>query len=131
MRYGDIMDYEIDVPESMKEMQVPKMTLQPLVENALYHGIKNMRRKGNIKITGEEHEKENVLIVEDNGIGMSEECLEQVKRSMHEGEQGGFGLTAVNERVKLYFGEQFGITLESREGQGSRMTVHLGRQQKI
>lgn len=131
VRYGDIMDYEIDVPESMKEMQVPKMTLQPLVENALYHGIKNMRRKGNIKITGEEHEKENVLIVEDNGIGMSEERLEQVKRSMHEGEQGGFGLTAVNERVKLYFGEQFGIMLESREGQGSRMTVHLGRQQKI
>ena len=90
-----------------------------------------MRRKGNIKITGEEHEKENVLIVEDNGIGMSEERLEQVKRSMHEGEQGGFGLTAVNERVKLYFEEQFGIMLESREGQGSRMTVHLGRQQKI
>lgn len=131
VRYGDIMDYEIDVPEELLEAEIPKMTLQPLVENALYHGIKNIRRKGSIRIIGEEKENEILLIIRDNGVGMTQERLESVKRAMAEGQKCGFGLSAVNERVKLYFGEEYGITMESGEGWGTRITVHLGRQQKM
>lgn len=131
VRYGDIMDYEITIPESMMEVQIPKMTLQPLVENALYHGIKKIRRKGLIQITGEASEDEVILNVSDNGIGMTRERLEEVRRSMAEGEKCGFGLSAVNERIKLYFGAQYGISIESEEGRGSRMIIRLGRQQKI
>ena len=113
------------------EVQIPKMTLQPLVENALYHGIKKIRRKGLIQITGEASEDEVILNVSDNGIGMTRERLEEVRRSMAEGEKCGFGLSAVNERIKLYFGVQYGISIESEEGRGSRMIIRLGRQQKI
>ena len=79
VRYQDILRYEITVPEDLYEYKIPKITIQPLVENALYHGIKNKRGQGTITITGERSENGFVLYVRDNGIGMTQERLNEVR----------------------------------------------------
>lgn len=76
-RYEDILDYEIDFKEQIMEFSTLKLTLQPIVENALYHGIKNCRKKGFLKISGWQEEEDILLKVEDNGIGMKPEELEK------------------------------------------------------
>ena len=79
VRYQDILRYEITVPEDLYEYKIPKITIQPLVENALYHGIKNKRGQGTITVTGKSKENGFVLYVRDNGIGMTQERLNEVR----------------------------------------------------
>lgn len=137
MRYSDILDYEIDIEPELLPHATLKMTLQPLVENALYHGIKNKRGKGLIRIRGQIVEYDILLIVEDNGIGMNldrltaiREELEQTRISENEAtEQArGFGLYNVHQRIRLYFGERYGIEIESEEGVGTILTVRIPKQ---
>ena len=78
MRYRDLMEYEIDIPDRLKFYMLPKLTLQPLVENALYHGIKNRRRKGYIRVTSRTQSECIILEVADDGAGMAQERLEEV-----------------------------------------------------
>ena len=79
VRYQDILTYDVDIPEEIANCKIPKITLQPLVENALYHGIKNKRGKGRIVVTGRREKDKCVIRVEDNGIGMTKERLNQVR----------------------------------------------------
>ncbi len=79
VRYQDILEYEICVPEEFNKYLIPKITIQPLVENALYHGIKNKRGQGRILVKAEKEEKFFYIQIEDNGIGIKEERLEQVR----------------------------------------------------
>lgn len=128
VRYQDILDYEVDVPEDIVEYTIPKITLQPLVENALYHGIKNKRGKGKITITGEQVQNYLLLYVEDNGIGITEERLKQISDKINnasdvEGEV--FGLHNVNERIRLKFGNRYGIHVDSIYGEGSKVSIML------
>ena len=119
MRYQDILNYEIDVPEELHRYLIPKITIQPLVENALYHGIKNKRGPGRIVISGRKEEDFLILQIEDNGIGMSKERLDQVKEGMNQKiptEKDIYGLYNVNERIRLNFGEKYGISIESIYG---------------
>lgn len=128
VRYQDIMDYSIEVPEDLFEYTIPKITLQPLVENALYHGIKNKRGKGHISITAELFEDYFMLKVTDNGKGMTLERLEEVKDSLVGKvlEQTDiYGIINVNERIKLAFGEGYGLSLESVSGEGTKVHVLL------
>jgi len=127
VRYRDILDYEIHLPKEMSEVKLPKLTLQPLVENALYHGVKEKRGQGMIKITCMEVEEGLCIVVEDNGIGMNQLQLEQVRGGLNGGEKVGFGLAAVQGRLKLYFGEAYGIRLDSVYGQGVRVEVLVPR----
>ena len=109
VRYQDILQYEICVPETLDHYLIPKITIQPLVENALYHGIKNKRGLGKITISGEDREDCFVLRVKDNGIGISEESLELLRNKLQTTMSGGeesFGLYNVNERIRLNFGEK-------------------------
>ena len=126
-RYQDIMDYEINIDEELYPYMIPKLTLQPLVENALYHGIKNKRGKGIIKIRGWKEGKRIFLEVSDNGIGMSEEALNKLRRSMYgingEVDESGFGLVNVNQRLQYYYGEEYGVYFESEENKGTEATV--------
>lgn len=133
VRYQDILEYEIDVPEELDYCLIPKITLQPLVENALYHGIKNKRGKGKITITGAREESFFVLKVSDNGIGMTEERLKEIKDSLVNKNletSGIYGLYNVNERIILKFGEDYGIDVESTYGEGTRICVKLPLEQK-
>jgi two-component system sensor histidine kinase YesM len=133
VRYQDILDYSIDVPEEVYNAPVPKITLQPLVENALYHGIKNKRGKGNISITGKTENKCIYIYIEDNGMGMTEERLERISEKMNdpglfesEEDKGDvFGLSNVNERIKLKFGSRYGIHIDSVYGEGTTVTILL------
>ena len=128
MRYQDILQYEICVPEELKSNRIPKITLQPLVENALYHGIKNKRGKGMIRIDGELEGSDCILRVTDNGRGMTPERLEQVRegiRNRNVRETEIYGLYNVNERIRLNFGENYGITITSTYGEGTCVTVRL------
>ena len=128
MRYQDILQYEICVPEELNHCQIPKITLQPLVENALYHGIKNKRGKGLIRIEGELDGEDCILRIVDNGRGMTPERLEQVRegiRNRKARETDIYGLYNVNERIRLNFGENYGITITSTYGEGTCVTVRL------
>ena len=130
VRYEDILEFEIDVPETVTGSPIPKITLQPLVENALYHGIKNRRGGGRISITGEETENAVLLRVSDNGAGMSPERLAEVRRGLTGGapDEGTiYGLYNVGERIRLHFGEEYGISIDSTEGEGTVTTVRLPR----
>lgn len=126
-RYQDIMDYEIDMDEEIYPYSIPKLTLQPLVENALYHGIKNKRGKGLIRITGRKVKNRIYLTVEDNGIGMTEKELDKLRRGVYriqnEEDTSGFGLANVNQRLQYYYGEEYGVFFESQEGEGTQATV--------
>lgn len=128
VRYQDILQYDIQVPKELYAYYIPKITLQPIVENALYHGIKNKRGLGHITIHGREDQDGFVLSVEDDGIGMTEEKLAAVKheiKHMESKEKVVYGLYNIHERIRLNFGENYGITISSIYGQGTTVEVHL------
>ena len=122
MRYRDILEYDIEIDQDLYGYQILKLTLQPLVENALYHGIKYKRAKGHIQISAEKEGEVLHLIVSDDGIGMDEKELEQlqkeIERPCSETEKG-FGLANVNERIRMYFGADYGMKIESEKGKGT------------
>lgn len=128
VRYQDILQYEIQVPEPLFCYLIPKITIQPLVENALYHGIKNKRGIGKIMITGKREKDYFVLIVEDNGAGMSRERLEAVRKGMNQKSQTEkdiYALYNVNERIRLNFGQKYGLSIDSILGEGTTVQVML------
>lgn len=134
MRYRDILDYEIDVDEALLDCTMLKLILQPLVENALYHGIKNKRGGGAITVRGRALDGETLLFeVEDDGIGFEPDRLATLQRELAEATdiqpagEAGFGIYNVNSRLKLYYGNEYGLTLESCHTAGTRIRVRLPR----
>jgi two-component system sensor histidine kinase YesM len=130
IRYRDILDYVIDVDPEVLDATMLKLTLQPLVENALYHGIKNKRSGGVITVRGRRWDDGHLLVeVSDNGIGMTAEKVAQLRAALaNEGlaaRESGFGLCNVHQRVKLYYGKQYGLTVESEYGQGTRVLLDI------
>ena len=127
-RYQDILEYEIDVAEEYYDYTIPKITIQPLVENALYHGIKNKRGGGKINITAKDAGDDFVICVSDNGIGMTDERLAEVTKGLTgsaPAENAIYGLYNVNERIRLKFGATYGITLHSVYNEGSICNILL------
>lgn len=131
VRYRDILEYEIDIPDTLLSYPIPKLTLQPLVENALYHGIKNKRGGGVIAIVAYDCDTRIEIVVTDNGGGMSQEQLKQLRAGVYEGRSGSFGLKNVHQRLRLYCGEQAGLIFESEEGEGTTVTVCLPKQNQL
>ncbi len=130
IRYRDLMNYEIDIPEELKSFILPKLTLQPLVENALYHGIKIRRRKGLIRVVGRAQGENLTLEVADDGSGMTEERLKEVRASLTDGGREGFGLRTVHQRIQILFGGEYGLTVESAQGIGTRIIMTIPMQTK-
>ena len=126
-RYRDILEFEINIPKELGGIPVPKLSIQPLAENALYHGIKNRRGKGKILIEGREEEDALVLTVSDNGQGMTPERLHEVQEAIRTGKRAGFGLAAVAERIVLYYGPGYGMKISSEEGKGTTVEIRLGK----
>ena len=128
VRYQDIMQYEINIPEELNPYMIPKITIQPLVENALYHGIKNKRGLGKIIITGVKEKDYFRLIIEDNGIGINKDRLMQIRNEINNNKLDGkgiYGLYNVNERIRLNFGEEYGVSIESNYGEGTTVSIKL------
>lgn len=130
IRYEDILDYTINIEPALKDKIVLKMILQPLIENALYHGIKNKRGGGMLTVRGYEDKSGTVFEVEDNGIGMDAETLLKLKKKIEGGmeieEKGGFGLNNVAQRIRMYYGNSSDITIESEKNVGTCIKVYLG-----
>ena len=135
-RYQDIMSYEIDMEENMGEFMIPKLTLQPLVENALYHGIKESDQdRGTIWIRAfSESEDSIILKVEDDGAGMSQERIDQLNSWLKLKERGeevkAYGTLNVNDRIKIAYGDEYELHYEKRTGGGTVAVVRLKRLQK-
>ncbi len=122
-RYKNQFDYEFDVQESCKEYLCNKITLQPLIENALYHGL-NMIDEGHIKISIREDGDDVILDIEDNGVGMSEEQIAGLFEKENS-EKRGIGVKNVNDRIKIYFGDRYGITIRSELDVGTCVSIRI------
>ena len=128
IRYQDILDYEIDVPEELYINEIPKITVQPVVENALYHGIKEKRGGGKISVTGREDGGDYIITVSDNGIGMEPDRLGEVRDGLTDSSPDSkkiYGLYNVNQRIKLDFGDEYGLSIDSVYDEGTTVTIRL------
>lgn len=127
VRYHDILDYSIEIDPEIYEYQILKLTLQPLIENSLYHGIKYKRAKGEINVTGHKDGDNVVLIVEDTGVGMDEETLNRLREEINQPcvKTSGFGLANVNERIRMNFGQEYGMKIFSELNKGTRIEVTI------
>jgi two-component system sensor histidine kinase YesM len=132
MRYQDILDYKIEVDEAVVDDTILKLTLQPLVENALYHGIKPKRGGGTITVRAKQKSNGQVLLeVEDDGVGCTPYTLGRIQQEINSEadeitlEEGGFGLANVSKRIKLYYGKQYGLSIDSQYHEGTQITVAI------
>ncbi len=129
MRYRDILDFRIEVDEEVLNNTILKLILQPLVENALYHGIKNKRSGGTIIVRARQKNEHEVLLeVEDDGIGFTPDKLAQLQAELDDdsGEmilESGFAIGNVNKRIRLYYGKQYGLSIRSDYSVGTCATL--------
>lgn len=131
-RYPDKFFYRIICPEDFdyRTYSMLPLILQPLAENAFVHGIENLKAGGEIRIRIEPGTERLVIRIEDNGEGMSSERLDELQRKMNKKEISAgesIGLCNVHQRIRLFYGEAYGVTLESRPGEGTRVTTVLPR----
>lgn len=132
IRYHDRLNYRIEVEEARMDYRVIKLILQPLAENSIYHGIKEKRGAGQIRIWAEpffEGQKQCLkLVVWDDGAGIPADRLTVMNQALAEGvtdHSDGYGIYNVNERLRLYYGEEYGLSYESVEGQWTRAELRL------
>jgi two-component system sensor histidine kinase YesM len=129
MRYRSKFSYSIEVPEELQKLKILRLVLQPLVENAIYHGMKHKPETGHIRITGRRISGMIELIVADDGVGMPPEKLHaiiarlQSQNDAHS--SSGVGVQNVNHRIALYFGPAFGLRYESELEEGTTVFVRI------
>ena len=118
---------QIYIDESVKKVRIPKLLLQPIVENAVFHGLEPKGGMGTVIVNAWTDGRDLITEVIDDGIGMSEEQIRNIfiKQESVENRGHHIGLKNINERLKLYFGEQYGLTVESEEGVGVKVTVRV------
>lgn len=132
IRYHDRLNCQIEVSEEWMECRMIKLILQPLAENSIYHGIKEKRGSGQIRIWAEEFfdsQKQCLkLIVWDDGAGIPDDKLKTINQALEEGKtdhSDGYGIYNVNERLRLFYGEEYGLSYESEEGQWTKAVLML------
>jgi two-component system sensor histidine kinase YesM len=131
VRFQDVMEYEVDIPENLKGYAIPKMTLQPIVENALNHGIRHKRGKGLIRVSAQLRGDHILLTVEDTGAGMTRDQLDAYRQMLLTGEATmermghGFGVANVVRRLKIHYGAEVDLAVYSRVDEGTRLVISL------
>ncbi|MGA2613706.1 MAG: sensor histidine kinase [Spirochaetia bacterium] len=125
-RYKDKLSYEITFAPELAGHQILKLLIQPLVENAIYHGIKNMKGPGLILIAGQLDKGSIVIRISDNGVGMGPQQLEALRDGLIEPNQAnGVGVRNVQERIHVFFGLEYGVSFESAPGAGTVATIRI------
>ncbi len=127
VRFSNIFHVQYEIDESLCSVKVPKLVLQPLVENAIYHGIRPLKREGMIVLSVQRGEDGNVLLgVRDDGVGMTEEQIETLlgNRTIKESENG-FGLAGTIERIRLYYDNEQAVSIQSEPGQGTSIIISV------
>lgn len=127
MRYGDIIEMELHIPDELYTLRIPKMTLQPLVENSIYHGIRVKEgKKGKVEITAKTDGRDAWIIVSDSGTGMGKSEIEEMNRSISVHDDSfGYGVRNVNKRIELMFGRPYGLRFTGNENGGVTVIVRL------
>ena len=123
-RYKNQFRYQFDVDEACLSYYCNKITLQPIIENAIYHGMDRMVDEGMIRISIHQSEDKIIFTVEDNGVGMTEEQCEEVLKK-ERSDRAGIGIKNVNDRIKIYFGEEYGLTIKSELDEGTCVTIMM------
>jgi len=132
VRYRDILDFDIQIPEELYRYKILKLTLQPIVENSLYHGIKVKRGKGTILVTGCLKEDKIYFDIKDTGVGMSQAELASIRSKLTrpcKESDSGFGLANVNERIKMNYGPEYGVEIDSIQGEGTWVSIVIPAQE--
>ncbi|MEY8353708.1 sensor histidine kinase [Lachnospiraceae bacterium 54-53] len=127
-RLEDKLEYDMAGEETLMMQMVPKLILQPVVENAITHGIEPGRKKGIIRIMTEDRGDEILISVEDNGIGMTPEQLKRFREEIPDVEKEGrtgIGIRNVDRRLRLHYGDRYGLSIESRYGEGTVVRLRM------
>lgn len=130
IRYNDKFAAVLDIDAAILHYQIPKLILQPLVENAIIHGLESKMGQGLLTIRGRREGDELVFEISDNGVGISQKKLTALIREAEaEAEadlaSGSIGIPNVHRRIKLYYGNAYGLAIKSRRGQGTQITLRL------
>lgn len=128
IRFPEKFRLNMDVPEKFLPLPVIKLIFQPIVENAVFHGLEPKDGPGTLSITAWEEDGRTVFCVEDDGIGMNEDTLQALNNTLQNGTDGekfGIGLRNVNERIRLHYGSSFGLRVHSEPGQGTRVILRI------
>lgn len=127
MRYDNIIGSEIVVEPGVEESLIPKLTLQPLVENSIYHGMKVKEgKRGTFYLTAYRNEDEVVIKVSDTGTGMSQDAIDEMNEQLSRYEDSfGYGVRNVNKRIELLFGEGYGLYYQKNDSGGVTVVIHL------
>ncbi|AGX44601.1 sensor histidine kinase [Clostridium saccharobutylicum] len=126
IRYQDMIETEYDLDPRCDDFRIIKLVLQPLVENAIYHGIRNSKNKGKIKISTFQEEEKVLLTLEDNGAGMDESQV----RNITENRTTGIGVRATKERLRVFYGNEHEFIVESKKNVGTKITIKIPRIKK-
>ena len=123
-RYKNQFSYDFQIEEECLRYYCNKITLQPIIENAIYHGLDRMVDEGHIQIRIYSEGEDVIFRVEDNGVGMSEE---QCRSILHKepGDNSGIGIKNVNDRIKIYFGKEYGLSIESELDEGTTVIIRM------
>ncbi|OPJ61953.1 sensor histidine kinase [Clostridium oryzae] len=127
MRYSNRINLSIDIDEKIKDYDIPKITLQPIVENSIIHGILGRGNEcGNISITSETDDDIITIFVKDDGIGIPEDMLDKILSGEINSQKGsGYGLKNIDDRIKLSYGEQYGLTYKSVLSEGTTVEIKI------
>lgn len=123
-RYKNQFTYEFQVEKECLPYYCNKITLQPIIENAINHGLSRMVDEGHILIRIYEEKDDIIFQVEDNGVGMTEEQCQSILHK-EPGDSSGIGIKNVNDRVKIYFGKEYGLTIQSELDEGTTVTIRM------
>jgi Putative regulator of cell autolysis len=126
IRMNGEVEYCFDIDDSVLDYSLPKISIQPLVENALKHGLKNKRGEKKIYIRAHELDEVLQIIVEDNGVGMDSDMMNKKLKDLKKdifNDSSSIGLININSRMKILYGDRFGLFIESSKGQGSRIIL--------
>ncbi len=127
MRYENRINFLVDVPDDLMDYEMPKLTLQPIVENSILHGIMEKdSKRGNITITGWREQEDIILVVSDDGAGMEEELVQNILTGELKKNTGSnIGVDNTNSRLKLLYGEGYGLTYRSTPGFGTEVEIRI------
>ena len=131
MRYKDKLEFWIEVEPSILNIRLIKLVLQPVIENAIYHGLKYKESRGLLLVKGFMKNGNAVLQVIDDGVGMDQETLDHIyERHKVDYHSNGVGIYNVQKRLQLYYGNEYGIVYESKPGEGTTATITIPGQQE-
>lgn len=122
-RYDEQLNYSIREIDDLKAIEIPKIILQPIVENSIYHGIRDLDHPGHIEVSVVKNGGDILFIIEDDGVGFDPEVKEE-KADLGV-KLGGVGIQNVDQRLKLTYGDKYGLTITSAVGQGSKVVVRI------